>query len=49
MPYETEVLEDAVPGTTIFNSILVKDKDSVGEILNISCTAQSQNPNACTK
>lgn len=49
MPYETEVLEDAVPDTTLFNAILVTDKDSVGENLNISCLPQSQNPNACTK
>lgn len=49
MPYETEVLEDALPDTTLFNAILVTDKDSVGENLNISCLPQSQNPNACTK
>lgn len=49
MPYETEVLEDALPGTTIFSSILVTDKDTVGENLNISCIPQIQNPNGCSK
>lgn len=37
MPYETEVLENAPPGTTVFNTILVTDKDTFGENLNISC------------
>lgn len=38
MPYEAEVLENAQPGTNIFDGIFVTDKDTVGENLNISCT-----------
>lgn len=47
MPYECEIREDALPGTTVFDSIWVTDKDSVGENLNVTCLAQSQNLNAC--
>lgn len=49
VPYETEVLEDAPTGTTVFDTILVTDKDTVGEILNITCIPQMQNPDACNK
>jgi len=49
VPYETEVLEDAKPGTTVFNKILITDRDTVGENLDITCTPQNQNPDACTK
>lgn len=42
VPYETEVLEDSSPGTRIFNSILVTDKDAVGENLNITCLTAIQ-------
>lgn len=47
MPYETEVLEDAPLGTTIFANIQVTDKDSVGENLDLVCAPQPQNPEAC--
>lgn len=47
MPYECEIEEDALPGATVFDSIWVTDKDSVGENLNVTCLAQSQNLNAC--
>lgn len=44
MPYETEVLESAAPGTIVFDEILVTDKDTVGENLNITCmTSPSAN------
>lgn len=43
MPYETEVLESAPPGQTIFDSIQVTDEDSVGENLNITCLCAPQN------
>lgn len=43
VPYETEVLENATPGTTVFNTIRATDKDMVGETLNISCLS-SQGP-----
>ena len=42
MPYETEVLESAAPGSRIFNAILVTDKDTVGENLNITCLTATQ-------
>ncbi|XP_055710433.1 cadherin-87A isoform X2 [Phlebotomus papatasi] len=48
VPYETEVLEDAEVGTTVFDKILVTDKDIVGENLDITCVPNSQNPDACT-
>ncbi|KAG4077206.1 hypothetical protein HA402_016193 [Bradysia odoriphaga] len=47
VPYECEISEDALPGTTVFDSIWVTDKDKVGENLNVTCLAQSQNLNAC--
>lgn len=43
MPYETEVLENAAPGTKIFDSIIVTDQDVVGENLNITCMSAPQN------
>uniref|UniRef100_A0A182PS26 Cadherin domain-containing protein n=1 Tax=Anopheles epiroticus TaxID=199890 RepID=A0A182PS26_9DIPT len=49
VPYETEVLENAQPGTTIFDGILVTDRDTVGENLDMSCIPQPQNPDACEK
>ncbi|XP_053682239.1 cadherin-87A [Sabethes cyaneus] len=49
VPYETEVLENALPGTIIFRSVLVTDRDTVGENLDITCIPQSQNPDACEK
>jgi hypothetical protein len=49
VPYETDVLEDAVQGTTIFDKILVTDKDSVGENLDVICLPPPQNPEACEK
>ncbi|XP_058466683.1 cadherin-87A isoform X2 [Malaya genurostris] len=49
VPYETEVLENARPGTTVFGGILVMDKDTVGENLDVTCIPQSQNPDACDK
>lgn len=47
VPYECEISEDALPGTTVFDSIWVTDKDKVGENLNVTCLPQSQNLNAC--
>ncbi|XP_053671726.1 cadherin-87A [Anopheles nili] len=49
VPYETEVLENAQPGTTIFEGILVTDRDTVGENLDVACIPQPQNPDACEK
>lgn len=39
MPYETEVLEDAIVGTTVFDKILITDRDAVGENLDVICAA----------
>lgn len=49
VPYETEVLEDAKPGTTVFSDILVTDRDTVGDNLIVNCIPQPQNPDACEK
>uniref|UniRef100_A0A182QKL0 Cadherin domain-containing protein n=1 Tax=Anopheles farauti TaxID=69004 RepID=A0A182QKL0_9DIPT len=49
VPYETDVLENAEPGTTIFDGILVTDRDTVGENLDVACIPQPQNPDACEK
>lgn len=44
-----DVSEDTPVGTTIFRNILVKDRDIVGESLDIKCIAQTQSPDACDK
>ncbi|XP_055857461.1 cadherin-87A isoform X2 [Episyrphus balteatus] len=49
VPYEADVEEDAPIGLTIFDKILVKDKDTVGDDLVISCVPQDQSPEACSK
>lgn len=38
MPYETVVSEDAAIGTTVFDEILITDRDAVGENLDVVCT-----------
>ncbi|CAD6991441.1 unnamed protein product [Ceratitis capitata] len=48
-PYETDVNEDAAIGTTIFNKILVTDRDTIGESLDLKCLPQEQSPEACNK
>uniref|UniRef100_A0A1A9WEW2 Cadherin domain-containing protein n=1 Tax=Glossina brevipalpis TaxID=37001 RepID=A0A1A9WEW2_9MUSC len=48
-PYVTDVKEDTVPGTIIFKDIVVKDRDIVGESLDLKCVSQSQSPEACNK
>lgn len=47
MPYETVVSEDAAVGTTVFDKILITDRDSVGENLNVVCEDASQQDGAC--
>ncbi|XP_070490349.1 cadherin-87A isoform X2 [Chironomus tepperi] len=37
VPYETTVLEDAAIGTTVFDKILITDRDAVGENLDVIC------------
>uniref|UniRef100_A0A336M3D8 CSON011390 protein n=1 Tax=Culicoides sonorensis TaxID=179676 RepID=A0A336M3D8_CULSO len=49
VPYEADVPEDTEVGTTIFDKILIRDKDTVGENLDIVCTPHEQNPDACFK
>lgn len=43
------MLENALPGTTVFSAILVTDKDTVGENLDVTCIPQPHNPDACEK
>lgn len=49
MPYETVVLEDAAIGTTVFDKILITDRDSVGENLDVACVDDGSegHSNAC--
>lgn len=49
VPYEADVPEDTEIGTTIFDKVLIRDKDTVGENLDIVCTPHEQNPDACFK
>lgn len=42
MPYETVVSEDAAIGTTVFDKILITDRDAAGENLDVVCVAESQ-------
>ncbi|XP_001989490.2 cadherin-87A [Drosophila grimshawi] len=48
-PYEADVNEDAAVGTTIFDKILVKDRDTIGDSLDLKCLPQQQSPEACSK
>ncbi|KAJ9578812.1 hypothetical protein L9F63_004962, partial [Diploptera punctata] len=48
-PYEIEVPEDSTIGTTIFQGIKVEDPDTIGEVLEVSCSNQPQFPDACSK
>ncbi|XP_037891980.1 cadherin-87A [Glossina fuscipes] len=48
-PYGVDVKEDTLPGTTIFKDIVVKDRDIVGESLDLKCVSQAQSPDACHK
>ncbi|CAG9580188.1 unnamed protein product [Danaus chrysippus] len=46
-PYEVNVAEDEVVGTTVLSNITVEDIDSVGEALEVGCVANEQWPEAC--
>lgn len=48
-PYEADVNEDAAVGTTIFDKILVRDRDTIGDSLDLKCLPQQQSPEACSK
>lgn len=48
MPYETVVLEDAAIGTTVYDKILITDRDTVGENLDVACVAENQHKDACS-
>lgn len=52
VPYETTVLEDAAIGTTVFDKILITDRDAVGENLDVICaydvTKDESHQNPCT-
>lgn len=47
VPYETVVSEDAAIGTTVFDKILITDRDAAGENLDVVCAAESQQESAC--
>ena len=47
MPYETVVSEDAAIGTTVFDKILITDRDAAGENLDVVCVAESQQESPC--
>lgn len=47
MPYETVVSEDAAIGTTVFDKILITDRDAAGENLEVACSTESQHEFAC--
>ncbi|XP_048477676.1 cadherin-87A isoform X1 [Plutella xylostella] len=46
-PYEVDVPEDEAVGRTILHDILVEDKDSVGDNLEVTCVANQQWSSAC--
>ncbi|XP_026727127.1 cadherin-87A [Trichoplusia ni] len=46
-PYEVDVPEDEVVGTTILRNIQVEDKDYVGDNLEVGCVPNEQWPEAC--
>lgn len=41
-PYEVDVPEDEIVGTTILRNIQVEDKDSVGDNLEVDCVPNEQ-------
>lgn len=46
-PYSLEVKEDTPVGTTIFSDVKLRDADSVGETLEVTCVEVLDFPNAC--
>ncbi|PZC71795.1 hypothetical protein B5X24_HaOG212432 [Helicoverpa armigera] len=46
-PYEVDVPEDEEVGKTILDNILVEDRDSVGDSLEVGCVPSEQWPEAC--
>lgn len=48
MPYETVVSEDAAVGTTVFDKILITDRDSAGENLDVVCVDEGHLKGACS-
>lgn len=47
MPYETVVSEDAAIGATVFDKILITDRDAAGENLDVLCDAGSHSKDIC--
>lgn len=41
-PYEADILENAVIGSTVIPEILIEDRDSLGETLEVGCIASAQ-------
>ncbi|XP_077297943.1 cadherin 87A [Arctopsyche grandis] len=46
-PYEADILENAAIGTTVISEILIEDRDSLGETLEVGCIASAQWSEAC--
>ncbi|XP_061704355.1 cadherin-87A isoform X2 [Cydia pomonella] len=46
-PYEVYVPEDEVVGKTVLQNILVEDRDTVGDNLEVGCLPNEQWPEAC--
>ncbi|XP_063893828.1 cadherin-87A [Helicoverpa armigera] len=46
-PYEVDVPEDEEVGKTLLDNILVEDRDSVGDSLEVGCVPSEQWPEAC--
>ncbi|XP_060523658.1 cadherin-87A isoform X2 [Cylas formicarius] len=46
-PYEIQVDEDTEPGTTIFEGIVVKDKDTAGQNIEVTCINIPSYDDAC--
>jgi hypothetical protein len=44
VPYETTLLENAAVGTTVFDKILITDRDAVGENLDVMCVEHDSDP-----
>lgn len=46
-PYEVKLSEDAPPGRTVLSDISVVDVDAIGNVLELHCQFNSQDPETC--
>lgn len=47
MPYEFEIKEDALVGSTVFSGIHVTDLDTVGQSIEVECAGSLDTPSVC--